>query len=91
MEREKNTQEGGVRWEYHIFEERLFHPDIGTYTAYGIRASELRPVAVLSDVALREEEAARIARAFERAQLCPARLRDAVEAVLAGQCCLQED
>ena len=70
--------------QYQIFQERLLSDEIGTYTAFGIRAerADRTEVCRISDVFLPEQQAAVFVELLNRHQLSPIHLRDVIEDTL---------
>ena len=64
---------------YKLIKETLFHPDIGTYTAYGIiakkRCSVIRKI---SDITTNKKELRKMCRLCNRLRLAPEHIEDVV-------------
>lgn len=74
--------------EYQVFEARCAAPELGAYTAYGIRAVETSGaravLAALADVFCRRDLAARLCALLNRLRLDPIHLPDVIDDALAG-------
>ena len=75
-------------WEYHIVPEHYTHPDTGTYLSYGIRVFETNRMhtcatAHIHDVTTIPSEIERLTEQFNRCQLSPIHLEDAIQDYLA--------
>ncbi len=76
-------------WEYHMVLEHHSHPDLGAYQSYGIRAFEthdmrIQAVAHCSDITTVQSEIERLTERFNRYQLSPIHLEDAIQDYLAA-------
>jgi len=70
-------------YNYIAVEEQLEHPDIGTYTSYGIKAMrENEDIAFISDVSVNKAFVEALARCCTDLQLDPIHLFDVVEDVI---------
>ena len=76
-----------TRYHYDVIKERLYHPDIGHYTSYGLvvswkTAHPVRKCRKLSDISTTLCKVWKMADRFNRANLPAIHLRDVVENLL---------
>ncbi len=74
---------------YEVMEERLYSPDAGWYTGYGIRAcrqtgDRLEPVLTVSDISLSREQVTGLAERCTKGQLAPVHLKEVIDDFLCG-------
>lgn len=70
-------------YKYIAVEQQLEHPDIGTYTSYGIKAiKENKEIAFVSDVSVDKAFVENIVRRCTDLQLAPIHIFDVVEDVI---------
>lgn len=82
-----DSSNGLFHWEYRVIPETCTHPDLGTYTSYGIQACQRQGqrcqlLAVLHDISSRQFFVEELAALFTRQQLSPLHLKEAVEDLL---------
>lgn len=74
-----------MSYQYEIFRETLFHPDIGNYCTFGIQCCFHHPkqeILSLSDISTNKAFVKKLAHRFTRGQLSPIHLKCAVEDAL---------
>ena len=72
----------GKKWHYSTVSQQLYSADLGLYHTYGIKVEGYMQTYILSDVSLRREAAEQMVSLFNRYQLSPLHLQDAVEDML---------
>ena len=70
------------KYHYNVICESLFHPDIGTYTTYGIKVTSndpSLPAMIISDVSVSEKEVENLVEKCYNSKLEPRHILDVVE------------
>ena len=70
------------KYTYSVFEERLFQPDIGEYTAYGIKITSDNPLFVsktITDISVSKPEISSLVKRCNKCQLQPIHFEDVVD------------
>lgn len=67
-------------YRYNVVKEKLFHRDIGEYTAYGISVTDGKSVTrTVSDVSVNESFVNELVRKLNEGQAAPEQLTDIIE------------
>lgn len=82
MKEAKNVNSYSSGWSYRVISEQLYNKEMGDYQSYGVRVTGPDYEDVIHDVSLYEDVVARMTEYFNRHQLSPVHMRDAVEDML---------
>ncbi|MDR3344553.1 MAG: DUF6514 family protein [Oscillospiraceae bacterium] len=77
-----DTKNTSAQWNYCVIDEMRYHQDVGNYRTYGLLLNEGHGSVCLQDISVQRAFVERMAETFNRLQLAPVHLHDAVENLL---------